>query len=73
MVVAVVVSVKVTVPVGNVEPVKAGVTVAVKLTCWFTDDGLGVALVMAVVVDAVVTTSAAAVTPLPVLKFESPL
>ena len=72
-VVAEVVLVKVTVPVGLAVPaVKAGVTVAVKDTCWLVAEGSGEDTTV-VVVPAADTTSAPLVTAVPVAKFESPL
>jgi hypothetical protein len=66
--------VKVTVPVGLVGVVPAGelgVTVAVKVTCWLTAEGLGKDTTL-VVVPAGVTISAT-VPGVPAVKFVSPL
>jgi len=71
-VVEVVVSVKVTVPVGTADPVNAGVTVAVKDTCWFVVDGAGDDTTPVVVL-AAETTSAPLVAAARPEKFESPL
>jgi len=71
-VVEVVVSTKTTDPVGLAAPAKAGVTVAVKATDWFTAEGDG-AETSAVVVLAAVTNSAELVAAVRPEKFESPL
>jgi len=65
-------SVKVTVPVGTADPVNAGVTVAVKDTCWFVVDGAGDDTTPVVVL-AAETTSAPLVAAARPEKFESPL
>ena len=55
-VVAEVVSLKTTVPVGLAVPaVKAGVTVAAKATCWFVAEGLGEDTTLVMVLAAVTT------------------
>jgi hypothetical protein len=69
--VAVEVFVKVTLPVGTAVPVKAGVTTAVKATCWLTVDELGTDE-RAVVVLVAATTSVR-VAAVPDVKLASPL
>jgi hypothetical protein len=69
-VVDVVLSTKVTIPVGTAVPVKVGVTVAVKVTCWLTVGKLGVEDRLVVVPEAVKISWSVCV---PVGKFVSPL
>jgi hypothetical protein len=67
-----VVLVNVTVPLGLVPPaVKAGVTVAVKVTCWFTAEELGEDTSVVVVLAEV--TISETVPAVPAEKFWSPL
>ena len=61
--------VKVTEPVGTIEPVTAGVTVAVKVTCWLTAEGDGDAMTVVVVL---VPATTCVVVPAPFVKLVSP-
>jgi hypothetical protein len=63
--------VNVTVPWGTAAPVKAGVTTAVKATCWLTVDEPGADERVVVVV--VAATTSVWVAGVPDVKFESPL
>jgi hypothetical protein len=67
----VVLSTKVTVPVGKAAPGKVGVTTAVKDTCWFTKEAAGEEVRPVVVPDAVTTSERDVTVPVP--KLESPL
>ena len=69
--VEVVLSTKVTVPLGNAAPAKVGVTTAVKLTCWFTVEEAGEEVREVVVPDAVTTSERDVTVPVP--KLASPL
>jgi hypothetical protein len=63
-------SLKVTVPVGSVEPVTPGTMTALKLTCWLTVEAAGTEFSVTVVVGAPTVWS---VVPEPDRKFASPL